>query len=534
MSSAPDRLAHLRHDLRTPASHIVGYAELLREIVVEQHLEGFLADLEPIEAAGKRLVELIRDRLAPERWARGEIDLRELHAELRTPLNHVVGYTEMLLEQAEAGRGELLVADLQRIHAAAREFLQRVEQWLTPEMLQATRSPGPAVVSTIRPTALALARPEVTLPKTLEGPPGIRGRVLVADDDAANRDLLTRRLQQLGFAAETVVNGEEVLLRLGREPLPEVVLLDVVMPGIDGLEALGRLKAEPRLRDLPVIMLSALDEMDSVVRCLLAGAEDYLAKPVNTVLLRARLEACLEKNRLRRQEAAHLAALEWERRTSETLLLNILPGPIATRLKRGETTIVDGFPEVTVLFADLVGFTALSTRMDSAGLVALLDEIFSAFDAIAEGQGLEKIKTIGDAYMVVGGVPTPRPDHAEAVAEAALRMLAHVERHYGRREPPIQLRLGLSTGPVIAGVIGRHKFTYDLWGDTVNTASRMESAGLPGRIQVSASTYQRLKHRYAFTARGEVEIKGKGPLPTWWLEGRGADPDPATEAQAKS
>jgi class 3 adenylate cyclase len=260
--------------------------------------------------------------------------------------------------------------------------------------------------------------------------------------------------------------------------------------------------------------------MDSVVRCILMGAEDYLAKPFNAVLLRARLNACLEKHRLRLHEQEHLRTIETERQKSDTLLLNILPQAIADRLKHGETTIVDSLAEVTVLFADLVGFTALTTQISSVELVRLLDDIFSCFDSLAETQRLEKIKTIGDAYMVVGGLPTPRRDHAEAVAELALNMLEHVERHFANFKAPIRLRLGINTGPVIAGIIGRHKFNYDLWGDTVNTASRMESHSLPGRIQVTESTYHRLKGKYLLEPRGEIEVKGKGPLRTWFLTGR--------------
>jgi class 3 adenylate cyclase len=289
---------------------------------------------------------------------------------------------------------------------------------------------------------------------------------------------------------------------------------------MDGDRVLAELKADPRLNDIPVIMLSALDELDSVVRCILMGAEDYLSKPFNTVLLRARLNACMEKRRLRLHEQEHLRTIESERQKSDSLLLNILPQVIADRLKQGETTIVDSLGEVTVLFADIVGFTDLAARLTSVDLVRLLDDIFSGFDTLAEAQGLEKIKTIGDAYMVVGGLPTTRTDHAEAVAELALNMLEQVDQLFAGFNPPIRLRLGMNSGPVIAGIIGRHKFNYDLWGDTVNTASRMESHSLPGRIQVTESSYERLKEKYHFEPRGVIEVKGKGPMRTWFLTGR--------------
>jgi class 3 adenylate cyclase len=230
--------------------------------------------------------------------------------------------------------------------------------------------------------------------------------------------------------------------------------------------------------------------------------------------IQARL-AWLQRNVIREQ----MAALEAERQRSESLLLNILPRRIADRLK-GEpgVTIADRFESATVLFCDIVGFTQLSARLAPDDLVRRLDEVFSRFDTIADELGLEKIKTIGDAYMVAGGVPARRKDHAEAVCEMALRMrdcLASLTL-----EEPVEVRIGIHTGPVIAGVIGKKKFSYDVWGDTVNTASRMESHGVPGAIQVSAATYAETKDEFVYTARGSVTIKGKGEMSTWLLEAR--------------
>ena len=213
-------------------------------------------------------------------------------------------------------------------------------------------------------------------------------------------------------------------------------------------------------------------------------------------------------------------ALQREEERSERLLLNVLPAPIAARLKQREDVIADGFPEVTVLFADLVDFTRRSQRSSPQQVVQVLDELFTAFDQLTKRHGLEKIKTIGDAYMVAGGLPEPRPDHAQAVADMALAMRDEVA---GRTDPsgqPLQVRIGIDTGPVVAGVIGRDKFSYDLWGDTVNTASRMESLGVPGCIQVTARTYQRLRDSYRFQRRGLVAVKGKGEMVTYFLVGR--------------
>lgn len=205
---------------------------------------------------------------------------------------------------------------------------------------------------------------------------------------------------------------------------------------------------------------------------------------------------------------------------SEGLLLNILPKAIAERLKREPGVIAEAYEEVTVLFADVVDFTPFTERTDPARVVGVLDDIFSAFDVLAARHGLEKIKTIGDAYMVVAGLPDPRPDHAEAMAEMALDMIDAVELLREPRGFDLAIRVGMDSGPVIAGVIGRHKFSYDLWGDTVNTASRMESHGLPGRIQVSEAAYRRLRGRYGFESRGQIEVKGKGRQAAYLLTGR--------------
>jgi adenylate cyclase len=212
---------------------------------------------------------------------------------------------------------------------------------------------------------------------------------------------------------------------------------------------------------------------------------------------------------------------------SESLLLNVLPRSIAERLKRDRGVIAESHPAVTVLFADVVDFTPFAERTEPERVVGFLDTIFSAFDHLAEKHGLEKIKTIGDAYMVASGLPDERPDHAEAMAEMALDMQDAIAALGQELGLPLALRVGLHSGPVTAGVIGRHKFIYDLWGDTVNTASRMESHGIPGRIQVTETTYRILRDCYSFEKRGVIDVKGKGPMPTYLLVGRMPD-GPAT------
>jgi class 3 adenylate cyclase len=212
--------------------------------------------------------------------------------------------------------------------------------------------------------------------------------------------------------------------------------------------------------------------------------------------------------------------IEQKNRENEALLLNILPGEIADRLKAGEDDIADSFVNVTVLFADLVGFTVLSSTMSAAQVVDMLNGLFSRFDQLANELGVEKVKTIGDCYMAVCGLPKPCSDHTERMAGMALRMLEATREYSNQKGLSLRMRIGLNTGPVVAGVIGTSKFIYDLWGNTVNLASRMESTGVPGEIQVTRSVYERLNDSFEFEGRGMIHVKGKGEIETWLLHGQ--------------
>ncbi len=238
---------------------------------------------------------------------------------------------------------------------------------------------------------------------------------------------------------------------------------------------------------------------------------------------------CYQMELATRREFIAMRELGEERARSERLLLNILPASIAERLKASDAAIADHSDEVTVLFADIVGFTPLSARKTPQALVELLDRVFTEFDALAETHGLEKIKTIGDAYMAVAGIPERRADHAQAAARMAQGMLEAIARVAADTGEALSIRVGLHSGPVVAGVIGRKKFIYDLWGDTVNTASRMESHGVPGAVQCSEATAALLGGEFALSARGPVEVEGKGEMHTFLLMATGA-PQPAGRA----
>lgn len=232
--------------------------------------------------------------------------------------------------------------------------------------------------------------------------------------------------------------------------------------------------------------------------------------------------------RYRRLDFLNLRRIEDERSRHHELLAKILPRSVIERLERGEQRIADEFPESTVLFADIVGFTEISARHKSAEIVEFLNGVFGRFDKLVGQHGVEKIKTIGDAYMVAGGVPDRRPGHVEAIADLALEMIAEASHLLGPDGEPLQIRIGIHSGPLIAGVIGESRFGYDLWGNTVNTASRMESHGVPGRIQVSDAVYRHLKDKFVLEPQGHIEIKGKRGMTTWHLIDRLRVPNPTS------
>ena len=351
--------------------------------------------------------------------------------------------------------------------------------------------------------------------------------ILVADDSRLMRIVLKKALQELGFTnISEALDGRDAIRKLSESPY-ELMLLDMEMPEMNGVEVLAAKNTDPKLKEVPAIVISASEHVDLAVKCIEAGAEDYLVKPPNNTLLRARVTTSLEKKRLRDMDRLLFARLqeekelvEIEKEKSERLLLNILPGTIAGRLKAGEKTIANGHPIVSVMFADLCGFTALSRKTTPENLVRMLNEIFTAFDNIVESHRVEKIKTIGDCYMMVGGLPNHRDDHAHVVADAAIEMVEALKTINEKNGTELAMRIGIHSGPVVAGVIGKIKFTYDLWGDTVNVASRMESSGIPGRIHLSEQTRATLDSHFILEERGMVECKGLGQVKTFFLNGR--------------
>ncbi|SPS00699.1 adenylate/guanylate cyclase domain-containing protein [Cupriavidus taiwanensis] len=385
----------------------------------------------------------------------------------------------------------------------------------------------------------------------------LAARILIVDDLEANVLLLERMLRAAGYTCIESTTDPRAVGELHVRNHYELIVLDLQMPGMDGFAVMEHLKAVQPDSYLPVIVITA--QPDHKLRALRAGAKDFVSKPFDLGEVLMRVRNMLEVRLLHSESLQHGKELERkvceleasretivrqsdelrqlyeklvrEQQVTERLLLNVLPSPIAERLKVRSDLIATGppeiiadrFEEVSVLFADLVQFTRFSPALSPEGLVAVLNEIFAEFDDIAENRGLEKIKTIGDAYMAAAGLPFPAADHAARAAHMALDMMEFLTRFNEQSGFSLQLRVGIHSGTVVAGVIGRRKFIYDLWGETVNIASRMESHGMAGRVQVTDATRQRLGNPFLLEARGPINAKGIGELRAWFVAGRTTD-----------
>jgi adenylate cyclase len=518
----PDRLkraalGHVRHELRTPINAILGYSEMLLE---DEENPETAADLKRINESGRRLLALVDGILDPSRLA-GAIDREiasfaaQIEADLRTPINAVVGYCEMLLEgQGESGRDEL-VPDVERILSAARSLLATSGDIV----LVATQAPGGDTGLSARLqdsselTKGVLARlstaPAASAVDTAGGP----GSLLVVDDNPTNRDLLTRQLARHGYIVASAADGAEALDKLGGRDF-DLILLDVIMPGMDGVETLHRLKADERLREIPVIMLSSLDEVESAVRCIEAGAEEYITKPVQASLLKARISANLEVRDLRLREALYRKRIDADAETIEHLLLSAFPVEVADRVRRGESGIVESYPSTTVLHC-----MADPSRFGTSGLpefVARLSEWFNEFVSLADERELDACFGRRDGF-VAAAWREEGEDPAIVAADLALAFQAALK---GADPGSMDLfRLGLHTGPTVGAVIGRDRPRYDLWGEAVQTAASLAAGAEPGRILVSPATSALLRDRFSLEAGRVVEIEGLGQMRPHVLHG---------------
>jgi len=512
MTPDPANLARLRHELRTPLNHIIGYSEMLLEETSEEDRVALSGELRRIHEDGKHLVALIAEFLSPAQDDTGAPDLASIRASLTPPLERILASTERLRKEAAQARATDLLPDIDRISSAAARLLTLTSHGGIP----------PAAGSeAARPASETTAVTEDSSRLAAD-----RGAILVVDDDQSNREMLARRLLREGHQVESASDGRQALEVLRSRPV-DLVLLDVMMPGMDGYEVLKHLKSDQALRDIPVLMISALDQMDSVVRCIGLGAEDYLPKPFDPVLLRARIGACLEKKRLRDQEVRHLRELsEWNRTLEQRVQEQVAQVERLGRLKRffspqlAELIVAGGADDplkshrrqVTVVFLDLRGFTAFAETAEPEEVMAVLREYHTEMGKlILEHEGtLERFT--GDGMMIFFNDPVPVTNPAERAILMAVAMRERVNdlsAGWRKRGYDLALGVGIAEGYATIGAIGfEGRWDYGAIGTVTNLAARLCGEAKGGQILVTSRIAGALEDLIECEEVGALALKG--------------------------
>jgi adenylate cyclase len=500
-----EALGHLRHELRTPLNHIIGYSEMLLEDVALADPAALGAGLRQVHEDAQRLLAAINEL---SHTNAGEVDLRHLSAELAGPLRSVMTAVDGLRLQAARAGVERAAQDLDRVASAAAALESVIANGVSASSAQAARGSGATVPSPADRGALNA------------------GVILVVDDNAANREMLGRRLERDGHQVQLAAGGRQAL-ELLREQRVDLVLLDVMMPEVDGYSVLQQLKADAGLRDIPVLMISAVDEIESVVRCIELGAEDYLPKPFDPVLLRARIGACLEKKRLRDREAQHLKALaDWGRTLEQRVAEQVALVERLGRLKRffspqlAELIVAGGADdplkthrrEVTVCFLDLRGFTAFAETAEPEEVMSVLREYHAAMGKlIVEHEGtLERFT--GDGMMIFFNDPVPVSNPDERAVRMALAMRERVAELIGKWRKlgyELDLSIGIAQGYATIGAIGfEGRWDYGAIGSVTNLAARLCAEAKPGEILISKRVMARTEGLLEVASAGELSLKG--------------------------
>ena len=515
MAASP--LSHLRHELRTPLNHIIGYGEMLLEDAREGAAAALAPDLGRLLDEARRLLALVNERLGPASGG-AEAVLADLAEVTEAPLDAITTLAAALRSRAPGAGAAEMTPDIDHILDAAAQFRRLVA-----------------------PAAVAAPPPAAGKAAAADSVAGSRGLILVVDDDANNREILLRRLQRDGFATRAADNGQEALeaLRAAADPPVDLVLLDVMMPVMDGYETLRQLKADPGTRGVPVLMISALGELESVVRCIELGAEDYLPKPFEPVLLRARIGACLEKKRLRDQEVRQARELaEWNRTLEARVAEQVAQLDRLGRLKRffspqlAELILAGGTEdplkshrrEITVVFLDLRGFTAFAETAEPEELMGLLGEYHGEMGRliIAHEGTLERFT--GDGLMVFFNDPTPVPDPAARAVRMALAMrdrVGELSAGWRRQGHELGAGIGIAQGYATLGAIGfEGRVDYGAIGTVTNLAARLCAEASAGQILVSQRVAAAVEETAALEPVGPLTLKGfTRPVPTFSVLG---------------
>ena len=501
-------LNHLRHELHTPLNHIIGYSEMLLESAAEGSIEALEPKLRELHGNAQQLMLLIDEVLGGARKESNHIDLQRLSAQTSGPISSIIAAAEELKLQAQHLDAAEVGQDLDRIGSAAQTLHSMITDGVN----------APPVPSLANPDTVRIAIGAAQAVET--------GNILVVDDNAANREMLSRRLARVGHRVHVVANGPDALSLLRQQPI-DLVLLDVLMPDMSGYEVLQRLTADSALRKIPVIMISALDEMDSVVRCIELGAEDYLPKPFDPVLLRARIGACLEKKRLRDREAMHLHELaEWNQKLEQRVTEQVALLDRLGRLKRffspqlAELIVAGGADDplithrrdLTVCFLDLRGFTAFAESVEPEEVMGVLRAYHADMGRLVlEHEGtLERFT--GDGMMVFFNDPVPVPNAAERTVHMALAMRDRVGElivSWRRMGYELELGIGIAQGYATIGAIGYEgRWDYGAIGPVTNLAARLCGEAKPGQILVSKRLLAATAGIFEIESVGELSLKG--------------------------
>jgi class 3 adenylate cyclase/ActR/RegA family two-component response regulator len=509
-SPSQTSLAQFRKEFFDLVDAIVQSSAVLQADARDLDQETFRKDVHAVHTSGGRLREMAHEffALAESDEAAEEL-VRTLRHDMLNALNVIINYCEEWIEDCEEEFLQGFLPDLQQLHGHGKQCLGVLTRIRSAQQGE----PGPGDAQEAEAAAMmADALYEMEVGKKDGNEVGEPGLCLVVDDDPKNRDILSRQLLRQGHKVDTAVNGREALEKIRANNF-DLVFLDIMMPEMNGFQVLQHLKGDGCLRDLPVIMISALGEIDVVARCISMGAEDYLPKPFNPVLLKARIGACLEKKRFLDREKLYLRQIEQEKKRSDELLHVILPDEIVQELKTTDEVKPRRCHDVAVLFADLVGFTSYCGSHSAEEVVLHLQNLVEAWENSALRHGVEKIKTIGDAFMAAAGLLQKRDNPVLSCIRCGLEMIRTT-----RELPNVkwELRVGIHIGEVVAGVIGKRQYLFDLWGDTVNTAARMESNGKPGLITLTEDAWKRVSELARFE-RDQVAAKGKGQMVVYRL-----------------
>lgn len=501
-------LAFVRHELRTPINGIIGYSEMMLDDAQDEGDEVAAADLERIVRCGRDILGQVERILDAERVQAEDRDLEsyaeQIRADLRDPLNAVMGYTELLIDVSNEAGKTSRVADLERVLVAARKLLE-VSNDIANLAMHA-----PSEVQLSKGAILAESvLSKVRVVKEHHAEPDRKGKLLVADDSTTTRDLIAKQLARKGYFVTTAASGLEALERMAEEQF-DLVLLDVLMPELDGIGTLIRMKNDARLREVPVIMISALDEIDSIVRCLELGAADFVSKPFHPTLLDARINATLTAH------AAHKRNVFGSSAGVSPAVARIVAGTfppyIVDRLNKGETRLLDGATDAAVWFVDIDQAVASADPPQRAALTESLIEL--AQHTAAQEGSMVLLRGLGLAMCA--GFPEPQLDALECIARTAIAFSREAEA------AGLKLRSGIHTGSVYSAVVGKENLSYFVWGEAVDLARRLAINAERGQVQMSAASYAILKDRFMIASRGVIDIAGRGQMRAYVLESEGA------------